>query len=647
MLLKMNQVSLAYGVTPLLENVSWHITRGERVCIIGRNGTGKSTLLRVVKGEQQPDSGETWRAPGLKIGELPQELPVADERTVFDVVASGLHGVGELLTRYQHLSQNIVDEQDLQTLTDVQQELEALDGWRLQQLVDSTISRLQLPAQAQLSELSGGWRRRVLLAQALVAEPDLLLLDEPTNHLDIGAIAWLEDVLLSFSGAVLFITHDRAFLQHIATRIIELDRGTMLDWDGDYDSFLEHKEQQLAAEETANALFDKKLAQEEVWIRQGIKARRTRNEGRVRALKALREERGQRRERQGVANLQIGEAARSGKQVIVAKDVSFAYEGGPKLIKNFSMVLQRGDRIGLLGANGSGKTTLLKLLLGKLQPTSGTVEEGTKLQVAYFDQMRHQLDLEKNVADNVAESSDTVIINDKPKHILSYLSDFLFSPQRARTPVKALSGGERARLLLAKLFTQPANLLVLDEPTNDLDLETLELLEEVLLEFKGTVLIVSHDRAFLDNVVTSTLVFDGTAKVSEYVGGFEDWLRQEGNLQLLGMTEALSESSDNATKADPEQRSSEIDAEQLQQNQTSGIVPAKKKLSYKLQRELDAIPEHVDSLEHEVAQLQKQISEPEFYQQPVTETEPVLQRMQDIEQQLEELLERWAELEDE
>lgn len=647
MLLKMNQVSLAYGVTPLLENVSWHITRGERVCIIGRNGTGKSTLLRVVKGEQQPDSGETWRAPGLKIGELPQELPVADERTVFDVVASGLHGVGELLTRYQHLSQNIVDEQDLQTLTDVQQELEALDGWRLQQLVDSTISRLQLPAQAQLSELSGGWRRRVLLAQALVAEPDLLLLDEPTNHLDIGAIAWLEEVLLSFNGAVLFITHDRAFLQHIATRIIELDRGTMLDWDGDYDSFLEHKEQQLAAEETANALFDKKLAQEEVWIRQGIKARRTRNEGRVRALKALREERGQRRERQGVANLQIGEAARSGKQVIVAKDVSFAYEGGPKLIKNFSMVLQRGDRIGLLGANGSGKTTLLKLLLGKLQPTSGTVEEGTKLQVAYFDQMRHQLDLEKNVADNVAESSDTVIINDKPKHILSYLSDFLFSPQRARTPVKALSGGERARLLLAKLFTQPANLLVLDEPTNDLDLETLELLEEVLLEFKGTVLIVSHDRAFLDNVVTSTLVFDGTAKVSEYVGGFEDWLRQGGNLQLLGMTEALSESSDNATKADPEQRSSEIDAEQLQQNQTSGIVPAKKKLSYKLQRELDAIPEHVDSLEHELAQLQKQISEPEFYQQPVTETEPVLQRIQDIEQQLEELLERWAELEDE
>ncbi|NLC09469.1 MAG: ATP-binding cassette domain-containing protein, partial [Gammaproteobacteria bacterium] len=440
-LLKMNQVSLAYGVTPLLEKVSWQISRGERVCIIGRNGTGKSTLLRVVKGEQQQDEGEVWRAPGLKIGELPQELPAADERSVFDVVASGLQGVGELLARYQHLTQNVTTDADLQALMDVQQKLEALDGWRLQQLVDSTISRLQLPAQAKLSELSGGWRRRVLLAQALVAEPDVLLLDEPTNHLDIGAIAWLEEVLLSFNGAVLFITHDRTFLQHIATRILELDRGTLLDWDGDYASFLEHKEQLLAAEETANALFDKKLAQEEVWIRQGIKARRTRNEGRVRALKALRQERSQRRDRQGVVNLQIGEASRSGKQVIVVKDVSFSYPNGPTLIEDFSMVLQRGDRIGLLGANGSGKTTLLKLLLGKLKPTKGSVEEGTKLQVAYFDQMRHQLDLEKTVADNVAEGSDTVIINDKPKHILSYLNDFLFTPQRARTPVKALSGG--------------------------------------------------------------------------------------------------------------------------------------------------------------------------------------------------------------
>lgn len=646
-LLKMNQVSLAYGVTPLLEKVSWQITRGERVCIIGRNGTGKSTLLRVVKGEQQQDEGEVWRAPGLKIGELPQELPAADERSVFDVVASGLQGVGELLARYQHLTQNVTTDADLQALMDVQQKLEALDGWRLQQLVDSTISRLQLPAQAKLSELSGGWRRRVLLAQALVAEPDVLLLDEPTNHLDIGAIAWLEEVLLSFNGAVLFITHDRTFLQHIATRILELDRGTLLDWDGDYASFLEHKEQLLAAEETANALFDKKLAQEEVWIRQGIKARRTRNEGRVRALKALRQERSQRRDRQGVVNLQIGEASRSGKQVIVVKDVSFSYPNGPTLIEDFSMVLQRGDRIGLLGANGSGKTTLLKLLLGKLKPTKGSVEEGTKLQVAYFDQMRHQLDLEKTVADNVAEGSDTVIINDKPKHILSYLNDFLFTPQRARTPVKALSGGERARLLLAKLFTQPANLLVLDEPTNDLDMETLELLEEVLLDFEGTVLIVSHDRAFLDNVVTSTLVFDGTAKVHEFVGGFDDWIRQGGKLKLLGMTESVATENSINGKTDPAQATDKSAETKLHQGQNAGIVTAKKKLSYKLQRELDAIPAKIDALEQELAQLQQQTSDPEFYMQSTDKTEPALQRMLDVEQLLEELLERWAELEDE
>lgn len=643
-LLKMTQVSLAYGVTPLLEQVSWQISKGERVCVIGRNGTGKSTLLRVVKGEQIPDEGEIWRAPGLKIGELPQELPMADDRSVFDVVAAGLLGVGELLARYQHLSQSVHSDAELDELARVQQELEARDGWRLYQLVESTLSRLQLDADAKLSDLSGGWRRRVLLAQALVSEPDLLLLDEPTNHLDIGAIAWLEEVLQSFPGAVLFITHDRTFLQHLATRILELDRGRMLDWNGDYASFLVHKEQLLAAEEAANALFDKKLAQEEVWIRQGIKARRTRNEGRVRALKALRQERSQRRDRQGTATIQITEAARSGKQVIVAKNASFAYDGGPKLIDGFSTVLQYGDRIGLLGANGSGKSTLLKLMLGQLQPTSGSIEQGSNLQIVYFDQMRDQLDPEKSVADNVAEGSDTVTVNGKSKHIMSYLNDFLFSPQRARTPVKALSGGEKARLLLARLFTRPANLLVLDEPTNDLDMETLELLEEVLLEFEGTVLIVSHDRSFLDNVVTSTLVFDGTAKIEEFVGGFEDWLRQGGKLQLLGMTEGNKSATE---KTDPEQRSIESESAKLQQRQNDGIVPAKKKLSYKLQRELDSIPEQIDMLETELAQLQEQVSQADFYQQPATLTGPVLQRMLEIEQHLEQLLERWAELEGE
>jgi len=633
-LLKFTDVSLAYGAMPLLERVSWQIARGERVCIIGRNGTGKSSMLRLVKGDQLGDEGAVWRAPGLKIGELPQELPTADGRTVFDVVAEGLAGVGKLLAEYHHLSQNIHTAEDLDKLMHVQQDLEARDGWRLQQLVDSTLSRLQLPADKTLAELSGGWRRRVLLAQALVSEPDLLLLDEPTNHLDIGAIAWLEEALLNFNGAVLFITHDRSFLQNLATRILELDRGGLIDWNGDYASFLEHKEQQLAAEETANALFDKRLAQEEVWIRQGIKARRTRNEGRVRALKELRVERSQRRERTGKANIQLDTADKSGKQVMVLENVSFAHPGGPQLVKDFSMVLQREDRIGLLGANGTGKTTLLKLLLGDLQPTSGKLEVGTRLEVAYFDQLRYQLDLEKTVIDNVAEGRDFIEIDGQNRHVLSYLGDFLFSPQRARTPVKALSGGERARLLLAKLFSKPANLLVLDEPTNDLDVETLELLEEVLLTFKGTVLMVSHDRAFLDNVVTSTLVFEGDGLVREYVGGYQDWLRQGGSPRLLGVGETR-ESKSAAAAVVPEVAPAPVPE----------VEVSKKKLSYKLQRELEAIPARIDQLESQLAVVQKEMSDPAFYQQPAEETQTILARMQDLQLELDKLLERWAELE--
>jgi len=633
-LLKFTDVSLAYGAMPLLERVSWQIARGERVCIIGRNGTGKSSMLRLVKGDQLGDEGAVWRAPGLKIGELPQELPTADGRTVFDVVAEGLAGVGKLLAEYHHLSQNIHTAEDLDKLMHVQQDLEARDGWRLQQLVDSTLSRLQLPADKTLAELSGGWRRRVLLAQALVSEPDLLLLDEPTNHLDIGAIAWLEEALLNFNGAVLFITHDRSFLQNLATRILELDRGGLIDWNGDYASFLEHKEQQLAAEETANALFDKRLAQEEVWIRQGIKARRTRNEGRVRALKELRVERSQRRERTGKANIQLDTADKSGKQVMVLENVSFAHPGGPQLVKDFSMVLQREDRIGLLGANGTGKTTLLKLLLGDLQPTSGKLEVGTRLEVAYFDQLRYQLDLEKTVIDNVAEGRDFIEIDGQNRHVLSYLGDFLFSPQRARTPVKALSGGERARLLLAKLFSKPANLLVLDEPTNDLDVETLELLEEVLLTFKGTVLMVSHDRAFLDNVVTSTLVFEGDGQVREYVGGYQDWLRQGGSPRLLGVGETR-ESKSAAAAVEPEVAPAPVPE----------VEVSKKKLSYKLQRELEAIPARIDQLESQLAVVQKEMSDPAFYQQPAEETQTILARMQDLQLELDKLLERWAELE--
>ena len=636
-LLKLSDVSLAFGAMPLLDKVSWQIARGERVCIIGRNGTGKSSMLRLIKGEQKPDDGEIWRAPGLKIGELPQELPVADQRTVFDVVAEGLDGVGALLAEYHHLSQNIHTDEDLNKLMHVQQDLEARDGWRLQQLVDSTLSRLQLPADKTLAELSGGWRRRVLLAQALVSEPDLLLLDEPTNHLDIGAIAWLEEALNGFGGAVLFITHDRSFLQNLATRILELDRGGLIDWNGDYASFLVHKEAMLAAEETANALFDKKLAQEEDWIRQGIKARRTRNEGRVRALKALRVERSERRERQGKANIQLDVAEKSGKQVMVLENVSFSHPGGPQLVKDFSMVLQRQDRIGLLGANGTGKTTLLKLMLGDLQPTGGKVESGTRLEVAYFDQLRHQLDLEKTVIDNLAEGRDFIEIDGQNRHVLSYLGDFLFSPQRARTPVKALSGGERARLLLAKLFSKPANLLVLDEPTNDLDVETLELLEEVLSAFKGTVLMVSHDRAFLDNVVTSTLVFEGEGKVREYVGGYQDWIRQGGSPKLLGVSESKSgKSSLNSAVVEA--------APVVEPAPVASAEPAKKKLSYKLQRELEALPGQIDEVEKKMAQVQEEISAASFYQRPIGETTAVLASLERLQAELDVLVERWAEL---
>ena len=635
-LLKFSDVSLAFGTMPLLDKVSWQIARGERVCIIGRNGTGKSSMLRLVKGDQKPDDGEVWRAPGLKIGELPQELPVADGRTVFDVVAEGLDGVGALLAEYHHLSQNIHSDADLEKLMHVQQDLEARDGWRLQQLVDSTLSRLQLPADKTLAELSGGWRRRVLLAQALVCEPDLLLLDEPTNHLDIGAIAWLEDALSSFGGAVLFITHDRSFLQNLATRILELDRGGLIDWNGDYASFLVHKEAALAAEETANALFDKRLAQEEVWIRQGIKARRTRNEGRVRALKALRVERGERRERQGKANIQIESAEKSGKQVMLLENVSFAHPGGPTLVKDFSMVLQREDRIGLLGANGTGKTTLLKLMLGDLQPTSGKVDVGTRLEVAYFDQLRNQLELEKTVIDNLSEGRDFIEIDGQSRHVLSYLGDFLFSPQRARTPVKALSGGERARLLLAKLFSKPANLLVLDEPTNDLDVETLELLEEVLAGYKGTVLMVSHDRAFLDNVVTSTLVFEGEGKVREYVGGYQDWIRQGGSPRLLGVSESKSGKSELNTAV--------VAAPEPVAPAAAAAPEAKKKLSYKLQRELEALPGQIEALEGKIAAVQQQMSDPGFYLQPSEQSAKVLADLERMEGELEVLVDRWAEL---
>ena len=633
-LLSFSDISLAYGLNPLLDKVSFQLDRGERVCLIGRNGAGKSSLFRLVTGEQPADEGELWFAPGLKIGQLPQELPEAGQMKVYDVVAAGLEGVGELLAEYHRLVHGEMGEAELAQLEKVQGQLESKDGWRLNQLVETTLTRLGLPAEKTMAELSGGWRRRVLLAQALVGEPDVLLLDEPTNHLDIHTIAWLEQVLLEFRGAVLFITHDRQFLQALATRILELDRGQLIDWQGDYRSFLEHKEQQLAAEATANALFDKKLAQEEVWIRQGIKARRTRNEGRVRALKAMREERAQRVERQGKASFQMETAEASGKRVIELEQVSFAWPGQRPLVRNLTTNVLRGDRIGLIGNNGSGKSTLLKLMLGQLEPTSGTIKHGTKLEVAYFDQLRGQLDLEKTVIDNLSEGRDFIEINGERRHVISYLGDFLFSPERTRTPVKALSGGERARLLLARLFSKPANVLVLDEPTNDLDVETLELLEEVLAGFDGTVLLVSHDRAFLDNVVTSSLVFEGHGNVREYVGGYADWLRQGGKVELLA------EWGDDV--AEPVE-SAKVEPEQAKAAPSSA---PKAKLSYKLQRELDALPALLEKLEAELEALQQQVNDPEFYLQPHEQTAPVLAAMESKQAELDQALERWAELED-
>ncbi|MCX4029746.1 ATP-binding cassette domain-containing protein [Endozoicomonas sp. SM1973] len=632
-LIRLSEISLAYGAMPLLENANLQLDAGERVCVIGRNGAGKSSLLKIVAGETPPDSGEAWYQPGVNIGFVAQALPDADQLTVFEVVAAGLAEVGDLLTEYHQLSMQTDESLDLKRLEQVQEAIEAKHGWQLHQRVEQVIKRLDLPADKKMAELSGGWRRRVILGQALVSEPDILLLDEPTNHLDILTIEWLEQQLKQFRGAVLFITHDRSFLQSLATRIVELDRGQLTYWQGDYQSFLDHKAHLLEVEARKQAEFDKKLAQEEAWIRQGIKARRTRNEGRVRALQALREERAQRRNVQGKAKIQVDSGESSGKLVLEAKDITHGYTDKP-LIKDFSLRLLRGDKIGLIGPNGVGKSTLLKLLLEQEAPQQGSIKVGTKLEVAYFDQLRDQLDLEKSVIDNIADGRETIEIGGQQKHVIGYLGDFLFTPERCRTPVKALSGGERNRLLLARLFSKPANVLVLDEPTNDLDVETLELLEELLINFTGTLLLVSHDRTFIDNVVTSTLVFEGSGVVSEYVGGYQDWLRQGGNFSAL--VEAASE-----RKQAPSAKGTATSSSK----EAPAKLASKKKLSYNLQRELDALPAEIDVLEAEQQALIEQTNRPDFYQQPHDQVQPVLNRLTELEQLLEAKLERWAELE--
>lgn len=628
-LLRFEKVSLAYGDNPLLDHVDFQIRKGERVCLVGRNGAGKSTMMKLVAGTNIADDGVLWRKPGLKVGVLNQDLPEQGDSKVYDVVASGLANVGELISRYHDLSMNISTAADMKALERVQQQLEAADGWRLSQKVDSVIDKLGLPTEKTMKELSGGWRRRVELAKALVGEPDLLLLDEPTNHLDIIAIDWLEKQLKDFGCALLFITHDRSFLQSLATRIIELDRGQLSNWECDYHTYLKRKAHALEVETEQNALFDKKLAQEEIWIRQGIKARRTRNEGRVRDLKKLREERRQRREVQGNASFSLDTSDASGKLVMELKDISHSFDERA-IIEHLNLRVMRGDKVGLIGANGAGKSTLLRILLGQLEPTSGSVKMGTKLEVAYFDQLRNQLDLEKTVIDNVAEGRESISINGSDRHVIGYLGDFLFPPERCRVPVQALSGGERNRLLLARLFSKPANVLVMDEPTNDLDVETLELLESLLVDFGGTILLVSHDRTFLDNVVSNSLVFKPNGRIDEFVGGFEDWLRQGGAVtQLVEEAQTVKPAAKKSVAPKP----ASVQA-----------APAKKKLSYNLQRELDALPAEIETLETELAALEAQSAEASFYTGDQAMVQQVLARLTQLNQLIEQKMERWNEL---
>lgn len=624
-LIELKKAGLHYGTRVLLDGIDLNIDKGQRICLIGRNGAGKSTLLKVISGDVLLDDGSIWREPTIKVARLEQDLPEADELTVYDVVASGLQEVGKLLADYHHLLENIDDEGALNQMAHLQQEIDSKDGWALQQKVDTVISRLELPVEKTMAELSGGWRRRVALAKALVADPQVLLLDEPTNHLDIEAIEWLQKQVLDFNGAVVFITHDRSLLQSLATDIVELDRGHIRSWHGDYLSFLEFREQQLAEEERHNALFDKRLAEEEKWIRQGIKARRTRNEGRVRALKEMREQRSERREQQGNAKFSVNAGGLSGKLVSQLENITHHFDD-QTVIKGFSTTIIRGDRIGFIGPNGAGKSTLLKIILGQLTPSSGKVQLGTNLEVAYFDQLRDQLDLEKTAVDNVSQGRDSITIGDKSRHIISYLSDFLFTGERARTKLKVLSGGERNRVLLAKLFSKPSNLLVLDEPTNDLDVETLELLEEILGRYEGTILLVSHDRAFLDNVVTSTIAFEGDGIVREYVGGYQDWVRQGGQWQRKAGTDGVA-TVENDHKV------------------TEKTASSKAKLSYKLQRELDVLPAELEKLEAEIENLEKEIAAPGFYQQDHQATSSTLARLESAQLALEKKYARWDELE--
>ncbi len=631
-LLRLDAASLQYGTQVILDRVDLAVEPGDKLGLLGRNGAGKTTLLRVLEGELLPDSGERWQQPGAVIARLQQSLPPSNNMSVYDVVAEGLADTGRLLSEYHRLVQG-GSAADMNELGRIQAELEAVDGWLLQQRVETIISQLRLPADAALESLSGGWRRRVALARALVAEPDVLLLDEPTNHLDLPAIDWLEEQLVAYRGALVLITHDRRFLQAVSTRIAELDRGHLTLWQGDYRGFLRHREQQLAAEEKADRLFDRKLAREEAWIRQGIKARRTRNEGRVRSLEAMRRERAARRERTGRADFAVESADKSGKIVAELTDVSHAFNG-QRILQDFSTIVQRGDRIGIVGANGSGKTTLVRIMLGQLEPDAGQVRLGSKLELAYSDQLRVDLDPNANLIDSVCGGQEFIDIGGRRRHAISYLGDFLFSPERARTPVKALSGGEQNRAMLARLFSQPANLLVLDEPTNDLDIETLELLEEILLAFEGTVLLVSHDREFMDNVVTSLLVLEGDGVVTEHAGGYSDWRARGGVLFEPGREEAPAHETENPATTSGDGHESPATASRP------------RKLSYKERRELEALPGRIEALETQQAELERRVSDPAFYQQDPDDVSRVLAELTAVQSDLETAYERWSALEE-
>jgi ATP-binding cassette subfamily F protein uup len=625
MLLTLRDVSLNMGSTVLLDHASFSIEKGERVAIIGRNGAGKSTMMKVIDGEVAIDSGEVVRAQSLRIARLVQDVPTGTDGKVFSVVAQGLGVAGALITKYHEL----LDQERYDELGDVQSRIEAVDGWTLDQRVSETISRLDLPGDAIFSSLSGGLKRRVLLGQALVQQPDLLLLDEPTNHLDVEAIAWLEEFLIGYPGAILFVTHDRAFLQRLATRILELDRGMLTSWPGDYENYLRRKEERLHAESQERAVFDKRLAQEEIWIRKGVQARRVRDQGRVERLMELRRQFSDRRNAPGQAKMLIQEADRSGKLVAEADDVAYSY-GERAIVRGLTTTIIRGDKLGIIGPNGAGKTTMINLLLGRLQPDSGLMKHGANLQIAYFDQLRGGLDENASVVDNLGDGKDYVEIGGARKHVMGYLQDFLFTPDRARSPVRALSGGERNRLLLAKLFARPSNLLVLDEPTNDLDMETLELLEELLMDYEGTVLLVSHDRKFLDNVVTRCLVFEGGGKVNEYIGGYQDWVRQRP-----ATYSRASASSNNNSKSAPAATTAPVVAK----------LNITRSLNNKEKRELDELPQKLEKLESEQTKLADELSAPGFYERPKDQVLKVQKRLDELAKMLAVAYARWEELE--